>query len=520
MIRKRKTLIFLFFFIAAYVRVLGQADTTEPIQILPPTGNLEVRTQGGNTIQILSGGVKLKQGNTLFTCDSCIINSAANMFEAFGHVYINDSDTAKVWSDYLRYLTDKKLAYLTGKVRLTDGHGTLTTNNLEYDVARKIGTYTNGGRVVNKKTVLTSREGIYYTDIKDIYFKNNVFLKDPAYTLSADSLLYNTETQVARFITSTTIRDSSGRVIKTKEGYYDLKEGKAEFTQRTSVQDKSLFMIGDQIASDDKSGIIQVQGRGVLVDTAKGINLLANQIFINKKTDALLATQKPVMTIKQGNDSFFIAADTIFSARLTDLYKDSLKTAKWKGDSTDRYVEAYRSVRVFSDSMQSASDSMFYSFRDSIFRLYQKPVVWSNKSQITGDTILLYTKNKKADRIKVYDNSFMVTEVQTGIYNQVQSARMDGYFIEGSIDSVRARGLAESIYFMQDKDSAFTGVNQTTSDAIDIYFRKGDLYKVVLRSAVKGDLFPIKFKEPSAMRLTNFIWLEERRPKSKYDLFE
>jgi hypothetical protein len=73
---------------------------------------------------------------------------------------------------------------------------------------------------------------------------------------------------------------------------------------------------------------------------------------------------------------------------------------------------------------------------------------------------------------------------------------------------------------MQDKDSAFTGVNQTTSDAIDIYFRKGDLYKVVLRSAVKGDLFPIKFKEPSAMRLTNFIWLEERRPKSKYDLFE
>ena len=133
---------------------------------------------------------------------------------------------------------------------------------------------------------------------------------------------------------------------------------------------------------------------------------------------------------------------------------------------------------------------------------------------------MLYTKNKKADRFQVYDNSFLASEVQPGVYNQIRSSRMDGYFKEGSIDSVRAKGLAESVYFIQDKDSAFTSVNQTSSDVIDIFFANGELYKVILRSEVKGDLYPISQKNPAAMRLENFIWLEDKRPKSKYDLYQ
>jgi hypothetical protein len=251
---------------------------------------------------------------------------------------------------------------------------------------------------------------------------------------------------------------------------------------------------------------------------------LANRIFANKKTGAYLATQKPLMIIKQEKDSIYIAADTLFSARLTDLYKDSdslLKELNLKEeDSTNRYFEAYRHVRMFSDSMQSVSDSMFYSFKDSVFHLYQDPVVWSRKSQITGDTIFLYTKNKKADRIKAFENSFMVNEVQSGVYNQVKSTRMDGFFIDGIIDSVRARGAAESVYFIQDEDSAFTSINQTSSDVMDVYFTKGDINKVVLRSTVKGTMWPISQKQPSEMRLPDFQWLENRRPKTKYELFE
>ncbi|MBA2745780.1 MAG: hypothetical protein H0U44_06100 [Flavisolibacter sp.] len=510
------------FLLLCFVQASAQtSDTSQRVDIIS-ANTMYLRPE--SNIQILAGDVRLRQGTTYFTCDSCVINGANNTFEAFGRVYINDSDTTRVWADHLRYLTNSRIAYLTGNVRLTDGHATLTTRNLEYDVANNMGIYKNGGRVVNKKSVLTSQEGTYYTDLRDIYFRKNVELKDPSYYLKTDSLLYNTETQIARFIAETFIRDSTNRTIRTSEGYYDVGNNRAEFTARTSIQDGSLSITGDRIATDDAAGIVQIEGRGILIDTAQGINILADRIFANKKTDAFLATQKPLMIIRQDKDSLYITADTLFSARLTELYKgqDSiLKILNLKPkDSTNRYFEAFRNVRIFSDSVQAVSDSLFYTFKDSIFQLYQNPIVWSNKSQITGDTIFLFTKNKKADRVKVFENSFLVSEVEAGVYNQIKATRMNGFFLDGVIDSIRAIGMAESVYFLQDEDSSFTSVNQTSSDAMDVYFEKGELYKVVLRMEVKGTMWPISQKHPSDMHLENFRWLEPRRPKTKYEMYE
>ncbi|MES1215660.1 MAG: OstA family protein, partial [Bacteroidota bacterium] len=99
-------------------------------------------------------------------------------------------------------------------------------------------------------------------------------------------------------------------------------------------------------------------------------------------------------------------------------------------------------------------------------------------------------------------------------------SRMDAYFLDGGIDSVRAKGFAECIYYLQDKDSAYTGINQSTSDFLDAYFRNKELHRVVFRSQVKGTVWPIRQKNPSEMRLENFRWLEARRPKTKYELME
>jgi len=279
-------------------------------------------------------------------------------------------------------------------------------------------------------------------------------------------------------------------------------------------------------------GLTQILGKGIIVDTAGKRTVLADTIFYNKNDESFLAFAKPLMIIEQEQDSIFIAADTLFSAKLSTLYgakdtivkKDTLRgvnviDTKTK-DSTDRYFEAFRNVRVFSDSLQAICDSLFYSFKDSVFRLYDDPVVWSNENQITGDTILLFTKNKKADRMQVFKNSFIASIIKPEIYNQVQSTRMDAYFIDGNIDSVRARGSAECIYYIQDEDSAFTGINQSTSDLMDVYFKEKELQRVVFRTAVKGTIWPMKQKTPREMRLSNFIWRDAERPKTKYELFE
>ena len=304
-------------------------DTTKKVEILAARKLEFLKTNDTTELQILAGNVKLRQGSTLFYCDSCIINNRIHVLEAFGNVHINDADTANAYSDYLRYLTDKRVAYLQKNVRLTDGKATLTTNNLEYDVETKLGIYTNGGKVVNnKKSVLTSTEGYYYTDLKDIYFKKNVELNDPSYYLKSDSLLYNTESEVARFIAETFIKDSSNRNIITKEGYYDTKNKKAEFGLRPVIQDGPRRYTGNTIITNDSTHISQIIGNAIIVDTTEATTVIAGEVLANNETGTMLAFNKPLMIVKQDQDSIFITADTLFSARLSDLYKagDSVKT--------------------------------------------------------------------------------------------------------------------------------------------------------------------------------------------------
>jgi lipopolysaccharide export system protein LptA len=615
---------------------INTGDSMQQVDILNYTKRLTFQTIDDSTqLTIIAGDVALRQGTTLFYCDSCVINNRTNIFEAWGKtkkIHINDSDTTHIYSSHLRYLMAAEIAYLNGGVRLTDGHATLTTPDLEYDMESNIGIYKNGGKVVNKKTVLTSQEGWYYADMKDIYFKKNVLLIDPAYKIATDSMIYNSELQTTRFISMTTITDSSGRIIKTREGYYNQRTGQAEFGQRPIIVDGDIEAIGDRARFDDSTGISQLEGNAMIVDKKNKTTIIAGAIFRNKKTDAILAIRKPLMIIQQDNDSIYISADTLFSARLTDLYAsraslgmtvnlpdsmagpdstqvgdridtvvgqqpgrdtivlqeqdtevtparqdtsteqrsrglpqfrkrgqpaiqqdtsmssspdsievatprpggfnatgDSVLMQTTKGvkmvalnekDSTNRYFEAYRNVRIYNDSLQAGCDSLFYSFKDSVFRLYDDPVVWAQQSQITGDTIHLFTKNKKAEKVEAYENGLVVNRLTDQAFNQVKATRIDGYFVNGDIDSVRAKGYAECIYYIQDEDSAYTGINESTSDIMDIFFRNKELFKVVMRSAVTGTLWPIRDKSPGEMRLKNFRWLEERRPKSKFEMYE
>ena len=178
-------------------------------------------------------------------------------------------------------------------------------------------------------------------------------------------------------------------------------------------------------------------------------------------------------------------------------------------------------MRIFNDSLQAVSDSLFYSSADSVFRLFYDPVIWSGQNQVTGDTIFLYTKNKKAERIYVFENGIMINKINNEFYNQIAGKTINGYFKNGVIDYMRVKGSpAESIYFVQDKDSAFTGMNRSDGSVIDMFFIKQQLDKVKVVNDVHGKLYPMRQIPADKRLLKNFNWLEKRRPKNKLELFE
>ena len=536
------------------------ADTMKVVTLINADRLSYYRPDSLTELQTLAGHVQLKQENTLFICDSAVLNKKTRMLEAFGNVHIIDNDTVNIRSQYLQYFVETKIANLKNNVSLTDSKSTLFTNELQYDMNMKIGEYHNGGKLINQTSVLTSKEGTYYEELKDVYFKKDVDLKDPKYTLKTDSLLYNTATQIATFIAPTTIIDSSKRVINTSDGFYDTRNRKAFFGKRPVLHDGAVKIIADFIESDDSTGISNLRGRAVYVDSAQGVSVLANSIKANRDDGTFLATQHPLMIIKQDKDSIYITADTLYSGRLSKMpgYKDTSRrqrdtakriaaeltltsqppenkktgkatpaaskpakaTTENKNDSTDRYFQAWYHVRIFSDSMQAVSDSLFYSGKDSIFKLFTDPVMWASKSQITGDTIYLYTKNKNPDRLYVFENGFAVNLSDKNMYNQIKGNRLNGYFTNGEIDYMRAQGNAESIYYIKDEKNALVGINNATSDIIDMRFKNKELHKVVFISEVVGTMYPIKQATEQNKILRNFKWLEDKRPKTKFELFE
>ncbi|MDX2046701.1 MAG: OstA-like protein [Chitinophagaceae bacterium] len=570
----------------------GIKDTSRIINLIRSDKYKLIKQDSAGEIHLLVGKVVMKQDKTTFECDSAIHNTALNQIEAFGNVHINDADSVHTHSQYLKYLGNTKIAYLNKKVRLTDGKADLTTEELEYDLNAKIGTYKNGGKVVNGSSVLTSKEGYYYADTREVYFKDTVKLVDPEYTLATDTLLYNINSEIATFVAATTINDGTS-TIRTRSGFYDLKEGKANFGNRPVINDSTQEIIADNINYDKKSGEAHAEGNVFYRDTAQGVTILAGDTWVNNQTKKVLATKKPVMIIKQDNDSLYVAADTLFSATYIDsIVTGSLQTiqadsaVKIKTDSmavnltrpgrgllantvvpaikktdsseiaktdsaiklqTDtlaaaiketakdtlknitvidprkkdsiRYFEAFHHVKIFSDSLQGVCDSLYYTAKDSVFRMFRDPVMWAKGSQVSGDTIYLFTKNKKADQVFVFENGFAINKTPEDFFNQLRGNRMNGYFKDGEIDYMRAKGNAESFYYLQEEDSSYFGANYARADAISMYFAEKELIKVTWVNGVEGTTYPMGQVPGEKKQLRNFKWLEDRRPKTRLELF-
>jgi lipopolysaccharide export system protein LptA len=468
----------------------------------------------------------------VFEADSIVINQKDNTLESFGNVHINDADSIQIYSQYLKYISKDKKAFLRDKVKLNDKKGTLTTNELEYDVNLKIGTYVKGGKLVNGKTVLTSNEGYYYGDTKDVYFKQKVVLIDTGSKIYTDTLLYNLTTEKTTFVCPTTIIQGK-RIIKTRDGYYDLQKKSAILNKRSFIDDSTYTMTADSMAFDDKSGLGDFRGNAVYrsKDTVGGFDVIANSIKVNKKNNSFLATQKPILFIKQESDTIYVSADTLFASKISDLKKSKevpwvrdsayLKAMIEKNDSSsDRYFEAYYHVRIFSDSLQAVADSMFYSLQDSAFRLFRNPIAWAKENQITGDTIYLYTKNKKAERLYVFENAMSISKEGEGYFNQVKGNTINGLFKDGKMDSLRTKGSpAENIYYATDEKKRFIGVNKSTSDVIEVHFENGKAERVKLINNLTGTMYPMKQVDHKALRVKKFQWMDELRPKTKLDIF-
>jgi hypothetical protein len=248
-----------------------------------------------------------------------------------------------------------------------------------------------------------------------------------------------------------------------------------------------------------------------------------------QQMDSVLFSDSTMRKHKNLKEANIDSEGIIRSPGISDSLKLNTDTANFlpkkdtvnKSDTSIRYFLAFHHVKIFNDSLQSICDSVFISSQDSAFRLYYDPVVWSGNTQISGDTIFLYTKNKQPERMYVFQQGLIVNKTKEGFFNQMSGKTINGYFVDGKIDYMRVKGTqSESIYYMQGSDSAYLGMNRATGDVIDLYFKNDELNKVIFINQVNGDMYPMTKIPEDQKRLKTFEWLDNKRPKNKAELFE
>jgi lipopolysaccharide export system protein LptA len=522
-----------------------KADTAKkmPIEIMPGTGVLQfVQTDSGGLNKLI-GNVILKQGETMMYCDSAYFFLEKNSLEAFGNVKVIQPGS-QAQSDYMRYLGNQKLAYMKGNVMLTDGKSNLWSEEVEYNVGTKIGTYSNGGTLQDSTTTLSSNSGIYNMKDKNARFTGEVIVTDPEYNIISDDMGYNTETKFTTFFGKSTVT-SDKSVLKTSCGTYDSKNKISHFPCRASVINEGQFIDADSMYYNRRIGKGIAVGHVVSIDTEQHTTLYSGRADYNDKKRVVLASIKPVMKQMNGKDSLFIRADTFFSAPVPKkgdtAKKVVLVTKKEKrkkqkevivessedttsADSTGpRYFIGYHHVLIFSDSMQGKCDSISYSDKDSVMRMMYDPITWSRKSQITGDTILMYMDSSKVKRVYVPNNALVVSQSgppKARLFDQIQGKTLTAHFKDNAIDNMVVRPNAEAIYYAKDEHEAYIGVNEASSERMRIFFKDEALNTILFEKDVKQKLTPLDKADLPGMKLSRFKWLDDKRPKSLEELFK
>ncbi|MDB5226421.1 MAG: OstA family protein [Bacteroidota bacterium] len=501
-------------------------DTSHKKKIeIVKTDSLLFRTQELGKYRKLIGHVVLKHADGLMYCDSAIIDIDANYMTAYGkQVHIVKGDSIDIWGDFLEYFGDQKLARLTGMCSLRDKTMILTTPELNYHMDTDVGNYMSGGRLVNKETVITSAIGYYYHQSSDAVFYGDVVLKDPNRTIYADSLRYNTDKEIAYFITKTKIIDKDSNIIETNSGYYDTKKEKAFFGDNAIIHKDDSYVKATSIDYDNDTKQAVAQGNVVYSDSSERTTILSNYIYSNEDSSTVKAFKDPLMmsVSEDEKDTLYLSADTLLTFKLPVTTWTIATDSTGKMDSIEKtdsikIVKAYYHMKLIQGEVSATADSLFYSEKDSTFKLYNNPIMWMDSTQITGDSIYLYTKNKEINKIDIFNNAFIVNMQDSTIFNQTKGKFMQAFIEDKKMTKVDVDGNAESIYYIKD-DDAYTGANKSTSGYITVSFEEGDVNRIKLTGTPEAEFTPMKKLNPETFRLEGFVWHWDKKPMTIYDV--
>lgn len=455
---------------------------------------------------ILNGHVHFRHGNINLTCDSAYYYKNTNSFEAFGNVHMTQGDTLSLTGEYIKYDGDAQIAQARKNVHLRHRATLLVTDSLNYDKLYGMGYFFDGGKLRDGGNTLVSDWGQYSPGSREAVFNYNVKLTNKKFTLTTDTLHYNTLSKVATIVGPSNIL-SDGNKIYTERGYYDTRRDYTRLFDRSVVQNGRSTMTGDTMYYDKKHGRMKAMGKIIYNDKANRNLLTGDYCEYSDTTGYAMATRNAVVRDYSSADTLYMHADTF------KIFTYNIRT-----DSVYRIIHGYHKARAFRVDVQSVCDSLKYDSKDKKMTMYGNPIVWSNDQQLLGEEIQVFLNDSSIDSAHVIRQTLLVQRLDSASFNQVAGREMFAYFRDGELSWSKVKGNVEVAYYPYGSDSVMVGLNRMQTTELRMYMKDKKMNHIWSAPAT-GTMYPLKFATSADRYLENFAWFDYIRPKNKDDIF-
>lgn len=486
------------------------AQGGQPVDVSANT--LQSGTYNGEEVRRLIGNVVMRQGATTVTSDSAYqYVKDRNRLEVFSNVHITQ-ETMDATSSTGSYDGTRRMANLRGNVVLRDQEMTLTTPTLEYDLDAKRAYYTQIGNIVGPDYTIKSQLGTYTTADKILTFKKDIVYTNTQNTkVVSDTMAYNTVTKVVEFFGPTTITSPDGTLFANR-GTYNTVTREANFRGNASIKTPDYLIKGNTLTYDKIKAYYTASGK-VSLTSIKENTVITGQTALHWRA---LGKSKvygsPVMRSistnanTKVNDTMYLSADTLYAVEnRVDKTKKGM-------------VYAYPDVRIYKSDMQGLCDSLTYNLQDSLIYMNRNPRLWTNKSQLTADSVIMQLRNKTLDKMQMFGNSFAISQDTLENFNQIKGRNMTATFADGKIRRIDVNGNGESLYFALQGDTTVLGMNRALCSDMRMLFNEGQVQFITFITEPDAKLIPPHELEEPEKRLKGFVWRSEEKPSKAFVL--
>lgn len=479
------------------------------------------------------------QGNVLFTkgpmymrCDSAHFFPDTESMDAFGNVSMEQGDTLFVYADELNYDGDTEVAYLysdAGKnVRLINRDVMLETPEFTYDMRADIGYYAAGGELTDAHNRLRSIEGEYMPTTKEANFYGRVHLNsrsdNDTLDIYTDTLYYNTATHVAELYSPSRVVNARA-TIYTREGEYNTETNISRLYDRSTVvgAEGGQQLTADTIFYDKQAGFGEGFGNVELTDTANSSIVLGDYGYYDQIIDSAYITGHAELRQYNQGDTLYMHGRYIESMRdisFTEVPEDTVTgiPAHTRAD-TSHVAVVYPRVRFWRTDLQGVADSIRFTQRDSMLRMYVNPVIWSDNRQIFGDIIELHMNDSTVDRARLPQNAFSAEHIEDVHYNQIGGKEMIALFENGEMRHLDINGNVEIIMYPEEEDSTINKIVNAESSFLSADFHGKAVDRILMWPETSGTVTPLFLAKKSLFFLPKFKWYESIRPLDRFDIF-